>query len=388
MVVVLEAVSQGGYRGGRPASSVSRTGPTKRGVIRTGQESAPPAIGRPIGRFRRQAQPIWMYRPEGLLMAKGGVGRHRQRSTIMKTTTTTKSVMAVLVFLLLTSLTVQAEEGEGDDRPRARRPAERIKKLDLSPEKEAQVLAILKTHRQAMANFRSEHAEEFKALREQMKAARQAEDKEKIQAVRQQMKVLRDGHKEQFENLKSQLSDVLSDEEVAKVLKVMRRGHRGGQQAGQRGQRGDRLGLDDDQKAKVKAILAEAKEQAKAAETPKEKHEIMKAARQKIHNEVFTDEQKAKAAEFREQRKANKLTDEQKAQVKAIMAEAKEKAKAAETREQKRKIMMAARKKVHTEVLTDQQRKSAKQFGGPRHRGGRMGGRGHGGRGKPEGSDE
>ena len=310
----------------------------------------------------------------------------------MKTATVGKCVMAVLVFLLLTSLTVQAEEGEGAQRPHAKGPAERIKELGLSPEKEAQVLEILKTHRQAMANFRSEHAEELKALREQMKAAQEAGDSDKVKALREQvMEELGGGRKEQFENLKSQLSDVLSDEEVAKVLKVMRRGHRGGKQDGQQGQRGDRFGLDADQKAKVKAILAEAKAQAEAAETPEQKREIMKAARQKIHDEVFTDEQKAKADKFREQRKENKLTDEQKGKIKAIMAEAKEKAKAAETREEKRKIMMAARKKVHAEVLTEQQRKRARQFSGPGHRGGRMGrrmGRGHGGRGKPEGSDE
>lgn len=309
----------------------------------------------------------------------------------MKTATVSKCVMAVLVFLLLTSLTVQAEEGEGGDRPRVREPGERIKALDLSPEKKAQVLEILKMHRQAMANFRSEHAEKLKALREQMKAAREAKDREKMQALRQQMAEVRDGHKEQFENLESQLSDVLSDEEVAKVLKVMRRGHSGGQQAGQRGQRSARLGLDDDQKAKVEAILAEAKEQAKAAETREEKHKIMKAARQKIHSEVFTDEQKAKADKFRGQREKNKLTDDQKSQIKAIMTEAKEKAKAAETREQKREIMKAARKKIHGEVLTERQRKRARQLSRSGHRGTRMGGRGgqgHGGRGKPKGSAE
>ncbi|MHC4562604.1 MAG: hypothetical protein ACYS8X_07520 [Planctomycetota bacterium] len=293
--------------------------------------------------------------------------------------------LAVLLVLAVAT-TAWAQDGEKPEGRRGARLAEGIKKLDLPAETEEQVLGILKTHRQAAENWRSEHGEEFKELREAMRAAKEAGDTDKLAELREQAEKLMAGRKELHEQLMSQLDDVLTDEQMADVKKLFRprkgRGHRGP------GMFLRGLDLSDEQQAQVKAILSEAEQQAEAAETPEAKKEIMQAARKKIHDEVLTEEQQAKAEAMRKELRHRKgagmflrgldLTEEQQAQVKGIMAEAKKKGEAAETPETKKEIMKAARKKVFDEVLTDEQREKAEKRRDAR-RGGRKGRRGHGG---------
>jgi Spy/CpxP family protein refolding chaperone len=138
------------------------------------------------------------------------------------------------------------------------------------------------------------------------------------------------------------------------------------------------LELTDEQEAQMKTIWAEAKEQAEAAEGEDAKLAIKQAAREKIHNEVFTDEQRKTLEEIKAARRARKghcgcggkgmmfgkldMTAEQKAQMETIRAEAHEKMRAAETKEAKMEIMKAAHKTMYDEVFTDEQRKKLEEM--------------------------
>jgi len=65
----------------------------------------------------------------------------------------------------------------------------------------------------------------------------------------------------------------------------------------------DQLGLTDDQKAQIKAILQAAAEQAKQAPDIQAKLQIFKDALEKIQTTVLTDEQRAKVQQGQEQLK-------------------------------------------------------------------------------------
>lgn len=132
------------------------------------------------------------------------------------------------------------------------------------------------------------------------------------------------------------------------------------QPAGPRGQRGHELGkfmgkklnLTDQQKAQIKAILQQAHQDAQQAKDVQAKKAIYQAAAQKIKTDVLTDAQRQQLQEIRKEHqagaagagkglKALNLTDDQKAKIKAIMQE--------------------ARQKIHDQVLTDEQRKIVDQ---------------------------
>lgn len=131
------------------------------------------------------------------------------------------------------------------------------------------------------------------------------------------------------------------------------------------------LDLTDEQKAEIKEIISDAREQAKQAESREEKREILKSARKKIRENVFTDEQREKLTQLRRQhskRKVNRhleelgLSEEQKDQARQIMSEAREQAGQAGSRKEKREILLAARKKVHDEVFSDEQQEKARKL--------------------------
>ena len=97
---------------------------------------------------------------------------------------------------------------------------------------------------------------------------------------------------------------------------------------------------------------------------------IMAAARQQIHDDVLTDEQRVKLEELKQARgeemltrmtERHGLTAEQVEQVRAIMTAAHEQAEAADSREDKWEIMKAAFEQIKTEVLTDEQRAAAEE---------------------------
>ena len=134
---------------------------------------------------------------------------------------------------------------------------------------------------------------------------------------------------------------------------------------GHGGKMAEKLGLSDDQKAQVKAILQAAHEQAKAATDPEAKKKIMHDAFDKIKTTVLTEDQRTKLAALHKERIharcakfAEKLglTDDQKAAAKAIMTQARADAKNATDPAAKKAVFKAAFEKIKTTVLTDAQR--------------------------------
>ena len=305
-------------------------------------------------------------------------------------------------------------------------------RLGLTEEEGAKVRAIMGEAHEAMKAWREENAEAFKDLRERYKAAKEAGDEAKLKELHAEKEELTAGAKALHEQYEQKLSELLTDEQMAKLKKVMmsrrhgaRRHHRA--RANRRDHlkmMGEKLGLTDEQKAQVKAILTDAHEQAKAAETREEKKTIFQAAKDKIHTEVLTAEQQAKAKECAEKHGGGKcgpgpegscgdkgdrecgdragrgrrrpdmrqmmaeklgLTDEQQAEMKAITDAAAAQAEAAETREAKGDIRKAAHEQIFNEVFTPEQQAKAKAmreaFAGHRGRGGGRGGsRGCGGK--------
>lgn len=266
----------------------------------------------------------------------------------------TAAIAAMLVLGFAASVTFarngnpRGSKGPRDPRARERQRPEGelrqfIKELDLTAEKEAQVEQIFKTHRQAVANWASENADDVKELRERIAEAREAGENEKAKAAREKLRKLFQSRAQLRKDLLEQLGEVLTDEQMKKVKtrfrpRVLAR-HR--ILAAIR-----RLDLTEEQKAQIKEILDAARAEAKEAEGPKAK--IFEAAFKKIRTEVLTDEQRKKLAQMRKHFRPGQgpfagldLTDEQRQEIRAIMEK--------------------ARKKIHDEVLTDEQREKLKR---------------------------
>ncbi len=128
------------------------------------------------------------------------------------------------------------------------------------------------------------------------------------------------------------------------------------------------LNLTADQKAEVKAILQQARADAKNAADPQAKRQIRQAAFVKIKDTVLTDQQRAKLQQMHRGRMAMMalrqldLTADQKAQVKAIMQQARADAQATTDDGAKREIWKSAFGKVRDTVLTDPQRAQLEQM--------------------------
>jgi len=271
------------------------------------------------------------------------------------------------------------------DRGHARRLRELFQSMDLSDQTEAQVRQIFETQRQAVMNWARENDGKFVELRKKLQAARKAQDKEAAEAAMKEVKELGKARKQLHEDLMNQLKEVLSKEQMVKVKKFFTDMRRRGRPGAMMLRAIRRLDLTEDQKAATRKILDSAKAQARKADDPGQKGEIMRAAFEKIRKEVLTDEQRKKLDEMRERRdrgprggllglRGLDLTDEQTEQIQAIHKEAREKAEAAETRQARREIRREAIKKIVEEVLTDEQRQKLRdrreQRGGRRRRGG------------------
>lgn len=85
--------------------------------------------------------------------------------------------------------------------------------------------------------------------------------------------------------------EVLTDEQREKFAKMG--------PAGPHGAAMKELGLSDEQRAKIKEIMEKAREDAEAADEPREKHKIMQAAHEKVMKDVLTDEQREKFKKIR-----------------------------------------------------------------------------------------
>ncbi len=121
---------------------------------------------------------------------------------------------------------------------------------------------------------RSESEAIMSAAREQAQAV---EDREgRFQIMREAMQTVH--------------SEVLTDEQRTQLQQLRR----------ERSPLG-RLGATDKQFEQAEAIIGEAREQARQAETREQRREIMRAARERIRGEVLTDQQRTQAQEMRRQ---------------------------------------------------------------------------------------
>ncbi|MBI5722850.1 MAG: Spy/CpxP family protein refolding chaperone [Planctomycetes bacterium] len=230
----------------------------------------------------------------------------------MKTGLLTKFA-AVFAIALASSLAL-AEEGQPAsdghkakpakfDRPDGGQFLEKAKELGLTEDQIAKIKQIFETHKQAVENFMKENGEKMKALREKFQAAKG--DEEALKALKEEGKALMESHKALAEDLKKQLSEVLTAEQLEKFKAAFEkfRGEGGpgkgfGPGKGMGPMIGEKLGLTDEQKAKAKEIMEQARKDAKAAETPEAKKEIFEAAKKKFED-LLTDEQKKKLEEFK-----------------------------------------------------------------------------------------
>lgn len=279
----------------------------------------------------------------------------------MKRTLLTLTLLAVAAA----SLPALAEDTERRERRKGAR-GDHVRKmaeeLGLSDEQKEQLKQVFQTHFQAVKNFREEHAEKAKGLRDQMKAARESGDKEKIKQVGEQMRELGKARMELAKNLDSQVADVLNAEQYAKyqrhAKKMRRRMHAAGDL--RRAFGSEALGLTDEQKAKVREIFKANKGD-------------MKAAVEKVKAEVLTEEQAAKFEEMAKRharhhrrRRAGRalgLTDEQRKAMREIMRQTRKDVQAAEGAEAKKAVIEAAHKKILSDVLTsDEQREKFKEM--------------------------
>ncbi len=267
---------------------------------------------------------------------------------------------------------------------------ERVAAMGLSAETEATVLQILETHRQAAEDWRSENQPALDALKEQFLAAREAGDAEALQAVGEQFKLLMQGRMQLREALMAELSEVLTEEQLAQLHP--RRGGRRGMGHARRFLA--ELGLTEEQIEQAKAIFAEAREEAASAETGQAKMEIFHAAMQRVRDEVLTAEQQVQVDEAMERMSSLGLpeelqfTEEQREQMQALCQEVRASLGEDATPEERRAAIQAGFQRFRDEVLTEEQRAAFQELLGQFHHGRRGAQVGMGGCGQQEPQEE
>lgn len=155
-----------------------------------------------------------------------------------------------LMMVAVVSLAGQPEQGPPGPPPGERgrgpdpaRMAERIiEAVDATEEQATQIQDILKqaqeavaADRQAQQKFMEEHAEEIKALREEMRKAREAGDEAKIAELREQMQKLRpEDQANPMADAAEKIDKILTDEQKEKFAPIKERlsRARGGDQEG------------------------------------------------------------------------------------------------------------------------------------------------------------
>jgi len=302
------------------------------------------------------------------------------------------SLIAVaLVVFGLTGITLSREKTSAAKRePRRHRHGpeavrELLESFELGEDDIARVKQMFDTHKQAAANWKREHGDEFREAREAMQKAKKDQGAEAVKSAHERMKKLMESRKEAGENLFVQLGEVLSKEQLARVKALMG----GPKRSGEHGSGGSRarilnaalemLDLDERKKAAIKDIQAAAnvefeklKTAMRQAKTRKEKAKIRDAFGQ-AHRKSW-DKIKAVLGEdltaklhgivremsLRISRRGDLLskldfTDEQKRKITEIRRAAGEKMKEADDWDARRAVITEMRKKIEA-VLTDDQR--------------------------------
>jgi hypothetical protein len=121
----------------------------------------------------------------------------------------------------------------------------------------------------------------------------------------------------------------------------------------------------DEQKARIKTILAEARKKAQTVDTPREKQAILAEAHRTIRRDVWTQKQRdqlflGQIETYRQQLKTFGLTSDQLDQAEKILTTAHEKAQASGNDEEKRQILREAVGTIRRTVLNPDQREKMK----------------------------
>lgn len=245
-------------------------------------------------------------------------------------------------------------------------------------------------------NAFKEHQAQMETLRQRDKSARltgqklqqakQKGDEEAVKALSKEMDAHKQARQQVFDNLKKSLAGVLTEEQMAKANPLI------DELANPKPRQRllERVDLTDDQQAKAKAIMDDARQQASKTEDKDLKEEILADARERVAQTVLTEEQRqtlqqaqAKSqgpgggwgagdegegpgpgGEGGGQRRRGgmgTMTEAQQAQVREIMDAARQQAEGVESREERREIFRAAMEKVRDEVLTDEQRQQMEE---------------------------
>ena len=296
-----------------------------------------------------------------------------------------KRTLVMTLLLVAVSVGTVLAVDERPQRPRGKDRMEALlaridKALDLSDEKLVQIEQVLRTQGQAMKNWHAEHADEMKALREAFAAARKAEDREKMKALGEKQRKLMAGMKEVREGLGKALGDVLTAEQLKKIMPLLnpQQDRRRPSPDGLRQLLGAlrRLNLTEDQRADVKKIMTGLKKAMEEAEGPEAKAKLSAGAAKEIMG-ILTDAQR-KALEKMKQagdgggQRPNPfagldLKDEQQASLKKIHEDFMTAMKAAKTREEKMAAFKARQKAVEG-ILSKEQMEKMRQQMRERHR--------------------
>jgi len=304
---------------------------------------------------------------------------------------------ALCMVGLLAGLALAQEEGREERRKRAaarERAAQRegrkaradrgqqmyeklIEELKLTEKQEAPVRQILTTHRQEMASWTQQNGPAMRELYMKLRGGRgrrgqegaepaktvtEAEKKEASAKLRE----LQKKRAQLTENVLKQLKDHLTEEQMATAQRVLGRGQRRGPTLSPAMLR--RLYLTAEQQAKVKEIMAAAREAAKDKEG-RGRAEAYRDAMQKIQKDVLTAEQRQKLEKMPSQAPQRRaggmfagldLTEQQQKKIREIQASMREKVTAAEGREAKREVYQAMQKEIQA-VLTPEQLEKLQQ---------------------------
>ena len=300
-------------------------------------------------------------------------------------------VRRTLSVMLLVALSASAALGADERRRRpGPRPKDRLagmlaaidKALDLGEAKLGQVEQVLRTQAQAMKNWQSENGEDLKAIMKDLAAAREAKDRDKYQALSKKRAELTAGLREIQAGLPKSLADVLSAEQIKKIMPILdpRSRDRGGSPLQNVMRALGRLNLTEDQRGAVKKIMDDLKKAVAEAEKPAARAKLSAAAAKKIVETVLTDKQREALAKMKDRRPSGRgtqfagldLSADQKAALKKIGETATAALKEAGTPEEKR-AAMKARWEQSQAVLTKEQleqwrKQRQRQRGGDRKR--------------------
>ena len=267
-----------------------------------------------------------------------------------------------------------APDGGRRDRARARRlrrvraNQERmeqfVKSLELTEEQDPRFKQIMETHRQAQKNWATEHADELKAVQEEIQKAREDRDRPAMRKAWEKRGKINASRQELNVNLLKQLGEVLDKEQTAKAKRFFTRSRRRLRFFNVWTALGE-LDLSEKQQKQVAEIRTKARKEAQEAEGREARAKVMSEARAKTVKEVLNGEQRTKLAELRlkfyQERVLQMVaraepTDEQKTKINAIVKEAVAKATDADNPRAQGTLLRETREKIAKDVLTEEQR--------------------------------